>query len=83
MRAVLAETLGARISGSGRSFSETFARDLDLTLRVDTLRVDLTGVDRVFDGVFSAGVLFAVGAGDFAVSRDLAVATTLDLAPLP
>lgn len=46
MRAVLADTLGPRISGSGRSFSETLARDFDFD------RVALLAGARVLVGLW-------------------------------
>lgn len=50
IRAVLAETLGARISGNGRSFNETFDRDLLLVARTG-LAVTALALGEVFAGL--------------------------------
>lgn len=73
MRAVFAETLGCRISGSGRSFKETLARERDLDRRVGFAA-----------SVRAAGLVvrFAVGlaAGDDFAGRGVAAVLVLDAA---
>ncbi|MCA9140051.1 MAG: hypothetical protein KDB00_24935 [Planctomycetales bacterium] len=73
----MAETLGARISGSGRSFKEIFDRDLDFVLREA-----LAGVDRDFDDDLTGAVFFSKTDADLLDSLDFTVATAFAELPL-